>query len=132
MRVIIRATRPLPSHLQTHAVAVRPHAPAEVIKRRELAYWQERGWTRQSNTYYGTYQTAYDSFRGMIEDRGWGNFKFYMFDPPGELRRSSHWACFAPRGEKGFLVHMAHRPADISSGIMTIERLITDAFEGRA
>ena len=33
-------------------------------------------------------------------------------------------------GEGWYLVHMGQRPRDISSGILTIERLITEAYEG--
>jgi hypothetical protein len=99
------------------------------VRRRELPYWQERGWRRAADTYTGAYQTPYGSFLGSIEDRGFNHLRFYITDPPPELKRSSHWACFQPRGRKGYLVHMARRPRDVSSGIMTIERLITDAFQ---
>jgi hypothetical protein len=30
---------------------------------------------------------------------------------------------------RGYLVHMGRQPGDLSSGIMTIERLITEAYE---
>ena len=71
------------------------------------------------------YQTGYGSFQGLIEDRGQGYLQFYMFDRPQEVRNCSNWQCFQPRGRKGFLVHMATRPWDVSSGILTIERIIT-------
>jgi hypothetical protein len=99
------------------------------IRRRQLPYWQERGWQRAGGTYTGTYQTAHGSFLGRIEDRGYDNFRFYIVAPPPELERSSHWACFTPRGRNAYLVHMARRPKDVSSGILTIERLITEAFQ---
>lgn len=99
------------------------------IRRRQLPYWQERGWHRTGDTYTGTYQTAHGSFVGRIEDRGYEQFRFYIVAPPRELQRSSHWACFVPRGGKGYQVHMARRPRDVSSGILAIERLITEAFQ---
>jgi hypothetical protein len=46
-----------------------------------------------------------------------------------ELQRSSHWSCFTPRGRNAYQVHMSTRPKDVSSGILTIERLITEAFQ---
>ena len=99
------------------------------IRRRQLPYWQERGWHRAGDTYTGTYQTAYGSFLGRIEDRGYDQFRFYIVAPPPALQRSPHWTCFTPDGSKGYQVHMARRPKDVSSGILTIERLITEAFQ---
>jgi len=130
MRVTVLATRTAPS--LDRFTTQRGHSPVEVVRRRETPYWQERGWVRQGDVYWGNYQTHYGASQGMVEDRGWGDLRFYMFEPPGQVRESYHWACFQPRGKKGFHVHMATRPADVSSGIMTIEKLITDAFEGNA
>jgi len=42
-------------------------------------------------------QTAYGSYRGS------NNFRFDLFDPPGALRASSHWACFQLCGFGGYL-----------------------------
>ena len=121
---------------RTHIQASRPQhivpRPApERIQRQQIPYWQERGWVRQGARYRGTYQTTHGSFRGLIEDRGYGSYRFYLLDIPPALRQSSHWACFQPRGAKGFKVHMARRPHDISSGIVTIERLLADVLDGR-
>ena len=129
MRVTEIGTRLIQRGIRTLGALTGPRGSVEVIKRRELPYWQERGWVWQDGVYWGNYQTRHGSFQGLIEDRGQGDLRFYMFDPPREIRDGSHWACFQPRGRKGFLVHMATRPSDVSSGILTIERLITDAFE---
>src|SRR5262249_43247468 len=64
------------------------------VKSSENPYWQERGWTKQADSYSGTYQTAYGSFLGRIEQIRPGNYRLYIFDPPGELRSHSHWTCF--------------------------------------
>ena len=48
------------------------------IRRRQLPYWQECGWHRAGDTYTGTYQTAYGSFLGRIEDRGYDQLRFYI------------------------------------------------------
>ena len=130
MRVRVLGTRSVPSSVRNRLMRPeRARGPAEQIQRREIPYWQERGWVRRGNEYHGVYQTPYSNVRGTIDDRGWGDIRFYMFDPPHALRRSQHWQCFQPRGKKGFHVHMGTRPADVSSGIMTVERLITEAFE---
>jgi hypothetical protein len=130
MRVVVTGTRDLSDRLAQWSRTLRgPASDPERVQRRELPYWQERGWTRNGNSYTGQYQTAYGSYRGEVEDRGSNNFRFYLFDPPDALRASSHWACFQPRGFGRYLVHMARRPADISSGILTIERLLAECLE---
>ena len=141
MRVGTLGTRFVSGAARVIGVLIRPRSPlqiirhersAEVIERREIPYWQERGWARRNDTYQGNYQTRFGSFPGLIEDRGFNNLCFYIYEPPPEVRSSGHWPCFQPRFHKGYLVHMAHRPQDVSSGIMTVERLITEAFQGTA
>ena len=128
MGVTVVRTRPARlTHIWPPRLARGP-APTR-FRRLERPYWQERGWVRSGNVYTGTYQTPYGSFLGSVEDRGWNRYRFYLIDPPRALRQSTHWACFQPRGRKGFFVHMAERPADLSSGILAIERLITEAHE---
>lgn len=128
MRVTILGTRQAPITVRS-VQAERPRLPAVHVTRREVPYWRERGWTLAGGAYAGSYQTRHGSFAGRVEDRGFGIFRFYITDPPQALRRSAHWACFQPRGAKGFKVHMARRPRDVSSGIIAIERLLTEAFE---
>lgn len=127
MGVVVLRTHVEPSRPQ-HIV---PRPVPQRIQRQQVPYWQERGWVRQGDRYTGTYQTRHGSFRGLIEDRGYGSYRFYLLDVPPALRQSGHWQCFQPRGVKGFKVHMARRPRDISSGILTIERVLVDALEAR-
>jgi hypothetical protein len=108
---------------------VRGHGPSIPVRRREIPYWQERGWQRDGYHYTGSYQTPHAAFEGFIDDTWRGDIKCYLRDPSPEIRRSSHWACFASRGDDWFFVHMARRPADVSSAIMTIEKLICEAYQ---
>ena len=110
-------------------VAYSGRGPAVHVRRHEVPYWRDRGWTREGDVYHGNYQTPFGAVQGMVEDRGFGDLRFYMVGPPQQLRHSGHWQCFQPRGNKGFQVHMGTRPKDVSSGIITIERLIIEAFE---
>jgi hypothetical protein len=109
--------------------AVGGHAPAVTVQRRQIAYWQERGWTRQHNIYTGNYQTVYAAFHGHISEHPGGHIDFLLYNPSEEIRRHSHWACFQDRGNDWYLVHMFKQPKDVSSGILTIERLITEAYK---
>ena len=132
MKVRILSTKEAPSLLSRvlGQVLGRP-ARAVTIKRSEVPYWQERGWKQEGKTYRGTYKTAYGSFIGRIEQVRPGNFRLYIFDPPEQLRKHAHWTCFQSKGDKSYRVHMSRMPADVSSGILAIERLLTEAFEGR-
>jgi hypothetical protein len=130
MRVKELGTRPAPRAIrEIFSRVVRGHAPALFIPRREIPYWRERGWTCDGNIYTGSYQTPYAAFQGRIEERWSGNITFFLYNPSLQIRIHSHWACFAPRGDGWYMVHMARRPKDVSSGIITIERLITEAYQ---
>ena len=107
----------------------RGHAPTVLVQRRELPYWQERGWTRSDNTYTGNYQTAYAAFEGWIEQDRSGQINCFLRHPSAEIRSHNHWVCFQHRGQDWYLVHMGRQPKDVSSGIITIERLITEAYK---
>ena len=134
MRVKELGTRPAPNSIRDIlSRVVRGHAPTIHVLRREIPYWQERGWTRDRNRYTGLYQTSYAAFQGWIAEERFGT-DFFLYCPSPQIREHSHWSCFAPRGNDWYLVHMAQRPKDVSSGIITIERLIADAYQqiGRA
>jgi hypothetical protein len=107
----------------------RGHAPAVPVARRQVPYWQERGWTYGNNEYTGSYQTPYGAFQGWIEHERSGHINFYLYAPSEQIRRHSHWTCFQHRSDNWYLVHMARAPRDVGSGIITIERLITEAYE---
>ena len=130
MRVREVTTRPLPQAIrELFSRMVLNREPLIKIRRSEISYWQERGWVRDGHRYTGTYQTRYGSFRGYCDQKGLSFFRFYIYQPPEELRRHSHWKCFLERDRGWYEVHMGRMPADISSGILAIERLITEAFE---
>jgi hypothetical protein len=109
---------------------VRPRGAAVNVRRRQIAYWEERGWVRKGQIYTGAYRTRYGSFFGEIQQHSANDFEFFLYQPSNEIRSCGHWACFQECGEGWYLVHMGQRPRDISSGILTIERLITEAYEG--
>ena len=130
MRVKELGTRPAPvSMRKIFSQLVRGHGPLIFVQRREIPYWQERGWTRNGRTYTGSYQTPYAAFQGRIEEEWSGHLNFFLYRPSREIQHCSHWSCFASRGGDWYLVHMARRPKDASSGIITIERLIAEAYE---
>ena len=129
MRVRELGVRQAPSVFQRLFRIQGGQAP-ETIRRIERPYWMERGWVREGTHYSGNYQTLYGSFTGYVEEQASNAFDFYILNPPEALQRHSHWTCFQHRGDNWFHIHMGRKPKDLSSGILTIERLITEAFEG--
>ena len=130
MRIKNLGSRPAPaSLLQLFGKVMRGHAPAIPIERRQIPYWQEHGWKCSGNVYEGAYQTPYAAFQGWIEQQRSGHMDFFLYNPSREIRSHSHWTCFQHRGNDWYLVHMGKEPKDVSSGIITIERLITEAYE---
>ena len=132
MKVRVLSTKDAPSFLRRiFGQVLRGPAPTVAIRRNEIPYWQGRGWRQEGRTYRGTYKTAYGSFVGRIEQVRPGNFRLYIFDPPQDVRKHAHWTCFQGHGDKSYRIHMSQMPDDVSSGILAIERLLTEAFEGR-
>jgi hypothetical protein len=132
MKVRVLSTKDAPSFLRRiFGQVLRGPAPTVAIRRNEIPYWQELGWRQEGRTYRGTYKTAYGSFVGRIEQVRPGNFRLYIFDPPQDVRKHAHWTCFQGQGDKSYRIHMSQMPDDVSSGILAIERLLTEAFEGR-
>jgi hypothetical protein len=130
VRIKDLGSRPAPASIRELLSRVpRGHAPTISVQRRQIPYWQERGWTRNGDTYTGSYQTPYAAFYGQITEHRGGHIDFLLYNPSNEIRWHSHWTCFQHRGNDWHLVHMGRQPRDVSSGIMTIERLITEAYE---
>ncbi len=130
MRVRDLGSRPAPASIrQFFERIVRGRGPAIPVERRQIPYWQERAWTRRGNTYNGSYQTPQGAFWGQISEHRGGHIDFMLYQPSEKIRSCHHWACFQDRGNGWYLIHMAKQPRDVSSGILTIERLITEAYE---
>jgi hypothetical protein len=130
MRVKIVTSRPVSATVRDFlSRAARGFGAAVPVRRREMPYWQERGWSRTGNTYTGSYQTRYGAFQGEIIQHSPNDIEFFLHQPSDEIRRGGHWACFQHRGNNWYLVHMGRRPKDVSSGMLAIERLITEAYE---
>jgi len=129
MKLTLVSTRRAPQGVRRLGGGGLGHAPALTVRRQNRPYWMN-AWTRSGHEYRGSYQTPYGAFVGWIYERTPREASFYIYQPPDELRRHAHWSCFQPHSTPGwFRIHMAERPGDVSSGIITIERVLMDAFE---
>ena len=67
MRLKDLGSRPAPAAIRNLlSRIVRGHGPAVSVQRRQIPYWQERGWQQRGNTYTGAYQTRHGAFAGEI------------------------------------------------------------------
>lgn len=132
MNVRVLGVRPASTTIREifSRVVGRGAQPIVTVQRQQIPYWQDRGWSRKGQVYSGSYQTPYGAFCGRIEQRGLASFEFFLYQPSEEIKSHSHWVCFQDRRNGWYLVHMGREPKDVSSGILTIERLITEAYEG--
>jgi hypothetical protein len=130
MNIRVLGNRPAMASVRDLVARLRREAaPVIRVERQQIPYWRQQGWTRSGNRYTGSYQTPNGAFGGLADRHSPSYYRFYIFDPPEELARHSHWVCFVPRGGSTYEVHLARQPADVSSGILTIERLLVEAFQ---
>lgn len=100
------------------------------VNRSSISYIKQKGWkfthSLVSPRWEGYYRSCFGSFRGKVETLS--SPHFYIHKPPEVLRRHSHWACFTDRSGGWYSVHFRTMPKDLDSGVMTIERIIHEAF----
>jgi hypothetical protein len=122
------------------AVAVRRHyippSPTStrsgsriVVNRIPHPYWEERGWRREGRAYTGTYQTLFGSWHGYVTVSPSGRVEVFIHNPPSVLERHPHWPCFNQRSDGWFFVHPVTRVADVSAGILAVEKTIAESYE---
>lgn len=94
-------------------------------------YWQERGWKRDGHVLTGEYRTDYGNVLGTISFEPTVGFRFYVHNPPKELRIHPYWPDFTLVGGDLYLLHFATDPKDIDSGIVAIEKLLNEVLSVR-
>jgi hypothetical protein len=92
-------------------------------------YWQDQGWSLRRRKMEGYFRTHYGSFRGVIELSRIGKHRYYMFNPPTEMQRHSHWGCFLYRPNGAYWVHFNREPKNVDAGILAIEQIIRESME---
>lgn len=104
--------------------------PSQVVKRKATPYWMEQGWRQDSLGYRGRYKTEHGSWEGYIHVEFGNEYKFYIYNPPEQLRNHSHWRCFRKQDSYGkYWVHFSDNPENIDSGILSIEKILAESFE---
>jgi hypothetical protein len=100
-----------------------------LVKRIPRPYWEEHGWRRERRNYQGNFQTRFGSWAGYVTESPSGRVEVFIHNPPEVLKRHSHWQCFNQRDDGWYFVHSVRPIADISAGIINVEKTITEAYE---
>jgi hypothetical protein len=133
-KIRIIGTRPYPLSGNSSKVRINGKRRYEVKSAKvvgvdgDYPYWKERGWRKVRKGYKGEYKTEYGRWNGFIQENFLGSHSFYIFDLPETVKKSNHGDCFTYKGGGKYSIHFSKKPADISSGILTIERLIAESM----
>jgi len=103
----------------------------KVVRPNPSPYHLEKGWQKNGRVYQGYYRCRLGAFRGQIEERFNGDYKFYIFDPPEAVLIGSHKACFTNLGADRYHVHFGVNSGNLDSGIMAVERLLYQSLKRR-
>lgn len=99
-----------------------------IVHRDMESYWQQRKWRKKGDNFTGYFRTLFGSWEGRAEVSPSGRVDIYIHDPPEALANHPNWRCFFSRPGGWFLVHH-HGAPDLSSAIMEIERILTQAYK---
>ncbi len=97
-------------------------------------YWEDSGWERRGDHLIGSYKVGKRSYAGSIElsDSVVEPMTFYIYDPPREIIKGPHGACFRYRGavhdKQKYFIHFSEGPADVDSGIIQIQQDLNKAI----
>ena len=90
--------------------------------------FQRRGWRTEGKWLRGYYRTRYGAFEGKIRRRMEGPGDFYIRNPPSELKRHRHWACFSKSNDGWYSLHFATVPKSTCEGIKAMELMLLESF----
>lgn len=90
--------------------------------------WEDKGWQKNGNTCTGFYSCDGRRWYGEIVWGLSGLTNCTIYDPPSELSKHKHSACFAHRGNGKWSVHFSTPPQSIDSTIMTVEKILNECL----
>jgi len=110
---------------------------AESVDRPPRLAWDERGWTRQQDgdaeVYDGYYQVGDRSFRGRIKVGRRNRIQAYIHEPPEEIRRHRHHACFQQygTGTGWYILHWQRAPQNVDEALLYFEQVLDESIHNR-
>lgn len=101
----------------------------KVVRPNPLPYYLERGWQKVGNTWQGYYRCKLGAWKGLIEERPDGDYKFFIFNPPPSALSGNHGPCFSNIGGDRFHIHFQRNSQNLDSGIMSVERTLYESLK---
>jgi len=86
-------------------------------------------WTPIECGFRGVYKTHLGEWWGCARKTNKKNFRFFVYNPPKELRNHRFWPDFVSIGHGWFAVSFSCSPENLQEGIEVIERVLREAFE---
>ncbi|MBK9214615.1 MAG: hypothetical protein IPM59_03310 [Chloracidobacterium sp.] len=132
--------RPTPiAATMVRPAAVTPVTPvrAETVQPARRGAWDERGWTRRRDgdreVYEGHYQVGDHRFRGRIEVGRRRRIQAYVYNPPREIRRHRHHACFQQFGigTGWYILHWQRSPRNVDEALLYFEQILDESINNR-
>ena len=129
--------RSAPTVVSRVSVATVGRIPAETIVSPVRSAWDEKGWTRRreqdKDVYEGSYQVGKRRFRGRIEVGRRNRIRAYILNPPAEIRRHRHRACFQQVGiGTGWqCLHWQRSPRTVDEALLYFEQVLDESIHGR-
>lgn len=119
--------------------AVTPIMPvrSETVQPPQRGAWDERGWTRRLDgdreVYEGQYQVGGRRFRGRVEVGRRRHIQAYVYDPPREIRRHRHHACFQQFGvgTGWYILHWQRSPRNVDEALLYFEQILDESINNR-
>ena len=88
------------------------------------------GWQRKGKEQYiGLYRANSRMFWGAVNTAYKNTYRFYIWNPPNELRNHPKFSSFRYIGQGWYLVHFIRSPKSLKRGIQMIEDILVQAFK---
>jgi len=101
------------------------------VMRQPASYWEDKGWTKNRQTYTGYFGSNGYRCPGRIQWGQRGLRNCYIYSPPQELWRHPHHRCFCYLGDGKYGVHFQRTPLTVDAAIMTVEQVLNEAVGRR-
>ena len=117
----------------TPIIPIRP----ETVRPPDRGAWDERGWTRRregnDEIYEGHYQVGDRRFRGKVKVGRRHRIEAFIYDPPREIRRHRHHACFQQIGigTGWYVLHWQRSPRNVDEALLYFEQILDESINNR-
>lgn len=134
---VIRPATPVTIAVRPAVVTTVQPVAVETITPPDRGAWEERGWSRRrdrnNDVYEGLYVVGTRRFRGRIEVGRGRRISAYVLNPPREIRRHRHHACFQQFGigTGWYILHWQRSPRNVDEALLYFEQILDESINGR-